>query len=113
MATISTKRLVSGSLLTASSATYYTVPAGTSAIVQKVTFVNNDTSPRTVTLYYVPSGGSSGTTNIVVNAATIFPNETWSPPDAVGHVLEAGGTIRALASSASVVTMMVSGVEIV
>jgi hypothetical protein len=110
--TLTIKRLVPGSTLTNALATYYTCPASTQVTVKKVSFTNNDTSPRTITLHYVPSGGSADATNLIVKAGTLFPGETWSPPDCVGHVLEAGGFIRAVCSANSAVNIMVSGVEI-
>jgi hypothetical protein len=110
--TLTVKRLVPGSTLTNALATYYTCPASTQATIKKVTFVNNDTSPRTVTLHFVPSGGSADATNLIVKEATMFPSESWSPPDAAGHVLEAGGFIRAVCSANSAMNIVVSGVEI-
>lgn len=104
------KRLIEGSALSNTTTIYYTATGKT--VIQKVTFVNSDTSPRTVTLYFVPQGSVAGGTNIIVNAGTIFPSETWSPPDAVGHVLEAGGTIQAKISSGTSVNLVASGVEI-
>ena len=55
--TATPKKLIQGSQLTASAATYYTAPTNTRTLIKKVTFTNNDTVARTVTLYLVPLGG--------------------------------------------------------
>lgn len=110
MANFTYKTFVKGKALSTTTASYYV--ASTTAIVHKVTFTNTDTSPRTVTLYYVPSAGTAGASNIIVSGATIFPNESWSPPDAVGHTLETGASIQAKISSGTAVNMYVSGVEV-
>lgn len=106
------KRLIKGSPLSTTTSTYYTVPTSTTTIIHKITFSNFDTSPRDITLYLVASGATAGTSNAICNACKLFPGETWSPPDVVGHVLEAGGTIQAKISSGTSVNIIASGVEI-
>lgn len=110
MQTYTYTRLIKGTALSTTTTTYYTSSGKT--VIHKVTFTNTDTSPRTVTLYIVPAGIVVGATNIIVSASTIFPNETWSPPDVVGHTLEAGDSIQAKISSGTAVNIMASGVVI-
>ena len=111
--TVTPKKLFTPALLTTSAATYYTVPTSTKTVLKKVTFTNNDTVPRTVTLYLVETGGSAGNSNIIVNAKAIAPGETYEAYEVEGHIMNAGDFIRALASQASIVTIQISGVEIV
>lgn len=106
------KRLVDGSTLTTSAVTYYTAPANTRTIIKRITFTNTLGSASTVTLYIVPSGGSAGVTNIIAENVAIADETTWSCTDAEGQVLEAGGTIQALAGDASAVNIIASGVEV-
>jgi hypothetical protein len=56
----------------------YTCPANTYATLQYLTFVNITTASvvnTTVTLYLVPSGGSVGTTNIILPGYTILATD--------------------------------------
>lgn len=107
------KRIISGSQLTASAATYYTVPANTKCVLKRITFCNTDTVPRAITIYLVPSAGSAADSNTITKTKTLYPNETWSCPDSEGHVIEAGGTVQAMADAATAITIIGSGVEIV
>jgi len=43
----------------------------------------------------------------------IAPNETYTFPELVGHVLESGSTISTLASAAASISIRASGREIV
>lgn len=106
------KRLVAGSQLTTSAATYYTVPALTTCIVRKVSFTNTSGSAATVTLHLITSGGSASDSNKIAHTKNLAAGETWSCPDAEGQVLEASGFIQALASAGTSITMIASGIEI-
>ena len=103
-------KMVAGSALTSSLVTYYTVPATTKeAIVKEIEFCNTDTVTRTVTLHIIPSGGSAGVANRVYSTLSIQAGETKNFSRST--VLLPGGFIQALADSASVVSMDISGVE--
>ena len=104
------KRLVAGSLLTASAATYYTVPAQARTIVKEMTLVNtSSTTTHTFTVYIVPSGGSAGDANTEFKTVTLQPLETRI--FARTCVMEPSSTMQALADTVSVVSFSVSGVE--
>lgn len=105
------KRLVDGSQLTASAATYYTTPANTLSTIAAMSVTNTTATARTVTVYLVPSGGSAGVTNCVCSARTVAPGETFNVPGAIGQTLAAGGFISALADSATALTLVASGYE--
>jgi hypothetical protein len=111
--TATPKKLVAGSQLTASAATYYTAAANTKTLLKKLTFTNNDTTARTVTVYLVPSGGTAGVTNLLTKAASIAAGATYEAFEAEGHILAPGDTLQALADVTSMVTIQASGVEIV
>lgn len=111
--TVTAKKLFQPALITASTATYYTVPGSTRTIIKKVTLTNTDSVTRTVTIYLVPSAGSASATNIIVSAQGVTAGETYEVFVMEGHCLRDGDTIQALASTASVVNIQVSGVEIV
>lgn len=113
MAISAPKRLVSGSQLTASLATYYTTPANTRTIITKLTLTNTTGTPRTVDIHLIPSGGSATASNQVVDAYLVPANDQKVVYEAVGHVLEAGGFLQAVADAATAVTIIASGVEVV
>lgn len=107
------KRIIAGSQVAAVVTTYYTAPANTKCVVKRLTFCNTSSDPRAVTLHLAPSGVLAGDANTITKTKVLYPSETWSCPDAEGHILEAGGTIQALCDSAASVTLIGSGVEIV
>lgn len=106
------KRIIAGSQLTTSAATYYTTPALTTCAIRKLTFCNTTGGPVTVTAYLIPSGGTAGATNTIASAKSLAAGETWSCSDAEGQVLEAAGFIQALASAGTSITIIASGIEI-
>lgn len=110
---VTAKKIIPGSQLTNAAATYYTAPANTTTQIRKLTFVNNDSSAHTVTVYLVPSGGTAGVTNLLVKAAAIAAGATFEAFEAEGHILQTGDFIQALADAGSQVTIQGSGVEIV
>ena len=103
------KRLISGSQLTGSAATYYTAPANTTTIIKKLVLVNTTAGAVACTIYLIPSGGSAGATNTLTISRSIGINESWSCPEAENMVLAAGGFIQSLGLN---VTIMASGIEV-
>jgi hypothetical protein len=105
------KRLVAGSLLTGTVATYYTVTAPTvKTIVKEMTFCNTDSATAyTFNLYIVPTAGTAGDANAEFKVVTLQAGET----KVFGRtcVMEVGSTIQALASTALKIAFSVSGVE--
>mgnify|MGYP001210637736 CR=1 FL=1 len=105
------KRLVPGSLLTGSAATYYTVTAPVlKAVIKEMTFCNTDSAtPYTFTLHIVPSGGSSTTANMELNSVTLQAGETkiFGRTD----IMEQGSFIQAFASTNAKISFSCSGVE--
>lgn len=106
------KRLIAGSQLTTSAATYYTAPALTTCVLRRLSCTNTTGGAVTVTLYLVASGGSASASNTLASAVSLAAGETWSCPDADGHVLAAGGFVSALASANTSITLIGSGTEI-
>lgn len=107
------KRLVSGSQLTNSVATYYTAPAATKARISAFTATNTTAGAVTITVYLVPSAGSATDSNIVADVIPLAAYESKAITGAIGHVIEAGGSIQALASANTSINIVVSGYEIV
>jgi len=101
-------RLISGSIMTSSTLTYYTAPSGAKTVIKKLVIVNTTAASINATIYLVP-GGSAGTSNTITAARVIAAAESWSCPEAENMVLETSGTIQALGSG---LTILSSGIEI-
>jgi hypothetical protein len=94
-------------------ATYYTVPPNTIFRVMKLQLVATTANARTVSVYYVPSGGTADDTNIVLDEQVIPPkgvNGSDAEYPQAYHVLEAGTTIQAIADVTQEVTLQISGI---
>jgi hypothetical protein len=113
---LTAKALCDGVGLTNSTATYYTVPASTTTKVQEIVLSNSHTSPVTVDIYFVPSGGSAAYTNqIYIGDATAGLVLASKETKTIGlnSNLGASTTIQAKASTTTVVGMRISGYEMV
>lgn len=91
----------------------YTVPAGTKAVIDKFTATNTSANVATLSVNLVPSAGAAASSNLVLQSRSIAPGETYTCPELVGQVLEAGGFISTLASAAASIAISVSGREVV
>lgn len=107
---VTPKRLVPGSQLTTSAATYYTA-TGVKARIDAMALTNTSAGAVTATVHLVPSGGSAGASNCILSARSLAAGETYVVPGALGQWVETGGTIQALASGATSITLVASGVE--
>jgi hypothetical protein len=107
---VTPKRLVPGSQLTGSAATYYTA-TGVKARIDALAVVNTTAGAVTATVYLVPSGGSASASNCVLSARSLAAGETYVPPGAIGQWLDVGGTIQAFAGAVTSITLVASGIE--
>jgi len=94
-----------------SQTTQYTA-TNVKAIIDKFTATNTSAANVTLSVNLVASGGSASAANLIVDARTIAPDETYTFPELVGQVLEAGGFISTIASAATSLTIRASGREI-
>ena len=110
MATYTPVRMAGPIALTTSSATVYTVGVGKTAASKQFIFNNTSASAVTVTLNLVPNGGSLLTSNQVLSATSVPANSQliW----AADIPMIAGDSFQALASTAAVVNLIISGIEI-
>ena len=105
------KGLVESQQLTNANATYYTA-TNVRTIIDKMTLCNTTSGAVTATVDLVDSGGSAGASERIISARSIAAGETYICPEAVGHVLNNGDSIQALASANTSITIRVSGREI-
>lgn len=91
--------------------TQYTATA-VRAIIDKATVTNTDTVNRTFSVHLVTVGGSPSNANLIIDAKTVVPGETYLCPELVGQPLEPGDYISTTASAATALTLRVGGREI-
>lgn len=81
-------------------------------IIDKFTATNTSASNVGINVYLIQSGDAAGSSTLIVDTRVIVPDETYTFPELVGHVLEAGAYISTIASAASALTIRASGREI-
>lgn len=95
----------------ATQTTQYTA-SGVRTIIDKFTVTNTSAANAVFSCNLVASGGTPSNANLVLKTHTIFPTETYTCPELVGQILEAGGFISTLADTANALTISASGREI-
>lgn len=110
MTTNTIKQLVAPVALSATTTTslYGPVAASTKAIIKEIVLCNTDTVERTVTMQV---GSATGVANRILNSYSVPANGTAIIT--LSTVLVTGDSITGGASSASVVSCNISGVEVV
>ena len=81
-------------------------------IIDKFSVTNTSGSNVTFSVNLVQSLGTAGDSNLVLAEKSIFPNETYLCPELINQVLENGGFISTIASTASALTISASGREV-
>lgn len=82
------------------------------ASIDKATVTNISGGIIVVDVNLVESGGSAGISNLVVQSKAVQPNETYTFPELVGHVLSNGSFISTNCDTATASVFRVSGREI-
>ena len=109
--TVLAKCLVESKYAESSQTTQYTAPTSTRTILDKITAYNGYASSVVLTINMVASGGSAGASNIAI-VKSMASGETYTFPEVVGHVLNAGDFISTLAGTASAVVIRIGGREV-
>lgn len=109
--TITAKTFVEASQLTTGATTKYTATSVV-GIIDKATCTNVSVAAATLTVYLVASGGTAGPANATVYQKTIAAGYADTLPELVGHILNAGDFLSALASAATALNLRVSGREV-
>ena len=110
--TVLVKTLVAGSQIAATATTYYTAPANTKAIIHNMSLTNTTANAITATVHIIDTGATETASNMVISARVISPGECYKCPEVIGKTISATGTIRALAGSATSITIMAHGIEV-
>lgn len=101
--------------LAATETTQYTAPATISSAPLKLvrianaTLTNTSASPVTVSVSLVKSGGTAGASNRILAAYALSAGDSLPLSMLAGHFLGAGDFISAIASTAAVVALVISG----
>jgi len=83
------------------------------AIIDKFTVTNTSATNATFSCNLVTVVGTANAANLIIDARTIVPDETYTCPELVGQALDSGGFISTLASAAASLTIRASGREII
>lgn len=108
---VTVKTLIPSKIAEAAQTTQY-VSTGVATIIDKFTATNYDTAARTVSVNLVTALDTPGNNNLVVKTKTLLPSETYTFPEIVGHVLEAGGYISTVASTGTAINIRASGRQV-
>ena len=109
--TVTVKVLIPAKQAEGTQTTQYTA-TNCKAIIDKFTATNTTAGNVTINVNLVTSGGSAGTTNLIVDTRSLAADETYTFPELVGQVLDSGGFISTIASAATSLTIRASGREI-
>ena len=109
--TVSIKVLIPAKQAENTQTTQYTA-VNCKALIDKFTVTNTTAGNLTFSANLVTSGGSAATSNLIIDARGIAPDETYTCPELVGQALEPGGFISTIASAATSLTIRASGREI-
>lgn len=106
--TTTPKVLIQPKLAEVAETVQYPLTAADSAktSVDKFTAVNTGAANATLTVHLVPAGGAAAASNAFTKV--VPPGTTWTFPEIVGHVLEAGDVISTIAS-ANTISIRASG----
>jgi hypothetical protein len=94
-----------------SQTTQYTA-TNVKAIIDKFTVTNTSANNVTFSCNLVTVSGSAGASNLIIDARTIVPDETYTCPELVGQALDVGGFISTIAGAGTSLTIRASGREI-
>lgn len=89
-----------------------TTPNNTTYRIGRAGFSNPTGAAIAITVYLVPSGGSSGAANQLIDGVVVAANSTYVSPELAGLVMPAGSTLQAFAGTAAAIVAYASGVSI-
>jgi hypothetical protein len=94
-----------------SETTQYTAGAGVRTIVDKFTATNVSAGAAALTVKLVASGDTASTEETIIKEKSLAAGETYTFPEVVGQVLNAGDFVSTLAGTASAIVIRMSGRE--
>ena len=109
--TITVRNIIPPKQSEAAQTTQYTA-SNCKTLIDKFTVTNTTATAATFACNLVAYGGTAGVANLVLKTRTIAAGECYCCPELVGHSLESGGFISAIAGTASALTICATGREI-
>jgi len=109
--TVTAKPLIPAKTAENTQTTQYTA-TGVSAIIDKFTATNYSGAAATISVNLVTSADTAGNNNLIVKTKTLQPNETYTFPELVGHIIAPSGFISTIAGTASAINIRASGREV-
>lgn len=106
------KRLIDGVEIANTSTLMYTAPSNTTVVVKSATVCETTDAAITLDLWIVESGGSAADANLLYNDLAVSAKATVDLSSLVNKVLQAGDMIYAQASTASALSLHLSGSEV-
>jgi hypothetical protein len=82
------------------------------AIIDKFTVTNTSAGNVAISVNLVRATTVAGADNLIIDTRTVAPDETYTCPELIGHVLESGDFISTLAGAATSLTIRCSGREV-
>lgn len=83
--------------------------AGAATIIDKFTATNTSAGPLSISVNLIPSGGTVGVDNLIVDAKSIVADKTYIFPELVNQTLNSGDVISTIASAGTGITIRSSG----
>ena len=109
--TVTVKVLIPAKQAENTQTTQYTA-TNCKTIIDKFTATNTTAGNVTISVNLVTSAGTAGVSNLIVDARSLAPDETYTFPELVGQALEPSGFISTIASAATSLTIRANGREI-
>ena len=109
--TTTSKPIVVAAYASNAQTTVYTCGTGTRTIIDKFTGSNVTAGTVTLAINLVPNAGTASAANRIVSKS-LAAGETYTFPEIVGHVLEAGGFVSVIAGAATSIVIRASGREV-
>lgn len=105
---VSISNIIPAKIAEATQTTQYT-SNGVQTIIDKFTATNYSATAATISVNLVTGAGSASDANLIVKLKTLQPDETYTFPELVGHVLPNGGFISTIAGTATAINIRASG----
>lgn len=110
MAVKTNQVLQKGFVLTTGGDAIYSAPASiVRAAIDQCVITNHGTAPATIDVHILQSGDSADTTNKVISNQTLAVDESFTPPEVIGSVINTGGSVYAVSDTASSVNVVLYG----
>lgn len=109
---ITAKRLIDAARPGVAAAVAYTAPEKTRVLIKRFAACNPTAAAVSLTAYLVPAGGTASSANALISARSIAAGATLNAAELTNQVLEPGGSIYLLATTAAALVVHASGFEI-